>query len=60
MEKTIEQDEGVRRSNGHDRPCDRCGLPMVGIMRYSRPPIRITCEECGGISVHHEDYGEEL
>jgi hypothetical protein len=36
-------------ANIHDRPCDKCGVPMIGIMRVSgKQTPRKVCHSCGG------------
>jgi hypothetical protein len=44
---------GLKRNpNSCDRPCDKCGKPMIGVMYflYNKAPRKI-CEPCGGKSV---------
>lgn len=46
----------TRKPNVSDRLCDKCGEPMIGIMKCSDygefAAPRKVCEPCGGKSVH--------
>lgn len=44
-----------RAANTTDRPCDVCGIPMIGVMVMSWPPVRKICLDCGGVSIHEEE-----
>lgn len=41
--------EAKRIANIYDRPCDVCGVPMIGIMKVSglQTPRKV-CHSCGG------------
>lgn len=49
--------EKVRRpANYHDRLCDKCGFPMIGIMKISgRGTPRRVCHSCGGKPTEPEE-----
>lgn len=39
---------GQHRAGQHDRACDVCNTPMIGVIAGHQVPIRLAHDHCGG------------